>query len=211
MSQNQKDQATPVVTATAVTQEPDLTAALAELERLRRENEILRGKLATAVNLPNERGALQVYKVHVEGVHPMQSSRTITPRDNARPEVLQMPAVAYDDLDLFLHEAKHDPARLDEAAWKRFCAAGTIEETGSDGTPRGRPVDPIRDRRQFWCGPLQGKRVDFLAIPAHSPADAFALFCKFCGILKTSIQPVVEVMALDPNPDGSTDLHYLSA
>jgi len=210
---NHDEPTTPVATAIAATRAPDITAALVELDRLRRENEILKSKLATVINLPNERGALQVYRVSLQGVNPQKSSRLISPKESAPPAMQQVQEKSYDDLDLFFHEAEHDPGKLDSAAWRRFCAdsVNTVQESGADGTVRSRPIDHIRDRRSFWISAVQGKRVDFLPIPAHSPADAFALFCRFCGIVRTSVQPTVEVMALDPNTDGSVDLHYLSA
>lgn len=191
--------ALPVVTDT-IDAAAELFVARSEIERLRAENEILKRKQLAAVGLDATRGKKKIYRVALDGMRTCKSARCISPRITAPPHLQQLPAISFDDLDLFLNEAEYDPAKLFDAAWQRYCRqAHPVEQSDATGATHVRAIDPIRDRRSFMVAPQhQGPPVDYLDIPAHSPADAFGLFCKFNGVTATARAPSVQEIGEAP-------------
>lgn len=182
-------------------QQMDIMDAMAEIEKLRRENDILRKGVASPPNgLSAAQGKLRRYRVKLPGLRPMRSSRVVVPRLTAPQEMRLLPPVSYPDLDLFMNEAGCDPANLEAAAWKRYCAEGhQVGQIDGEGRAFGRPIDALRDKGSFYINAHSDGQVEHLDFPARSPADAFALFCRFCSILGTTQKP--EVTDLGPVDD----------
>ncbi len=193
-SELQQELAAPPIPASETSSDGmDLASAIGEIERLRRENSILRKGAANPTGLSAQRGKPHLYRVKLPGCRPLRSQRVIEPKLSAKPEMLTMTPVSYDDLGLFLNEAELDTNKLDQAAWMRYVAEGhQMNQTDASGKALARPLDPIRDRSSFNVHAMPGTPGDYLDIPAASPADAFALFCKFNGILSTAQKPSVD-------------------
>lgn len=198
----------PAATAPVVTNEigADATEAKtmrSEIDRLRAENEILKRRQLAAVGLSGQRGQRKLYRVKLPGSRTCNTSRCVSPRLSAPPHIRQLEPASFPDLDLFLNEAESDPARLGDAAWQRYCRSGhSIEHSDADGATHVRHIEAARDKKSFVItAQHNGPPVDFLDIPAHSPADAFGLFCRFNGITATAVTPSVELIG-DAPEDG---------
>lgn len=170
----------------------DQSTLLTEIERLRRENEILKRRQIAATGLSEERGQRKVYRVSLPGMRTMMSERVVSPRLSAPIHFRLLPPKSYRDLDLFLDDAGNDPNKIVQAAWERFCKESPeIQETLADKTTRALRLHPVEHKQLFSITAQVGPGVDYLDIPAVSPADAFELFRIFNGITATSVRPNV--------------------
>jgi hypothetical protein len=171
-----------------------------EIEKLRRENAILRMGQPNLTGLSAARGERRLYRVSLKGLRPKKTERVITPKLSAPVHFQSVPPAGYQDLELLVSMAVPDMNRLDEAAWDRFCSEQhDIVEATINGTQTYHLT--AAHKKYFDFAPVVGPAVDSLDVPAHSPADAWELFQKLNGILSTVEKPQIE--DLGPAPEDA--------
>jgi hypothetical protein len=158
---------------------------LAELERLRRENAVLRGQLAAPpTGLATAPGAPRKYRVKLEGMKPLLTALAVEARPGAPPALRELPAGAFRVIDLF-NDGQAIAGVADEA-WKRYAAEHGLTPT---------------DRHYFTVqAEGQGPRSDHLDVVAASPADAFERFKQYNGVQKTTAEPTVVLLEDEARP-----------
>jgi hypothetical protein len=156
-----------------------------ELDRLRRENEILRGRLAEpATGLATATGAQRKFRVRMKGLVPLVTALVVEPRPAGPPALNQLPSASFSTLDLF-NDGHRDTGLLDEA-WRRYAAEHSLT-----------PADRVYF--QTWPGGQQ-VRQQYLDLVAASPAEAAEKFRAYNGVLKSTEVPSVESLDDEGQP-----------
>src|SRR5262245_17215035 len=184
-----------------------LAEAERELARLRAEVESLKvGKLpgVTATGPPG------VYRVSLPGLRPTLSEVIVRPRypqgfiprlvgpgamapDHCRPSPAASHGAVVPEHYRTLPEASCD-------GWALFLATGNPDLQAA-GKEKYRVEKGLKPEEMIWVRVRTEKRkqVDYLDIPAQSPADALALFYRFCGVKATERIPVVDPVPVEGN------------
>ncbi|HKB38912.1 MAG TPA: hypothetical protein VKD72_20890 [Gemmataceae bacterium] len=168
-----------------------LAEAERELARLRAEVESLKvGKLpgVTATGPPG------IYRVSLPGLRPILSEVIVRPRypQGFIPRIVGPGAVVPENYRT-LPEASYD-------GWALFLATGNPDLQAA-GKEKYRVEKGLKPEEMIWVRVRTEKRkqVDYLDIPAQSPADALHLFYRFCGVKATERIPVVDPVPVEGN------------
>jgi hypothetical protein len=156
-----------------------------EVERLRKENEVLRGRLAEpATGLAAAPGPARRYRVKLKGVVPLVTALVVEPRAAAPPALRELPPAEFSTLDLF-NDGHRGDGLLDEA-WKRYAAEHGLAAA---------------DRCYFstWPGGQQ-VRQEHLDLVAASPAEAAERFKQYNGVQRTTQVPDVQLLDDEGQP-----------